>query len=63
MDGLPTFSRGEVVPHFTVTYVRRANAQDGNAREPFRTARLLNTGRHHPRSSWQRHLRPRVTIY
>jgi len=60
---LPTFTRGEVVPHFTTTYVRRANAQDGSSRNPHRAARAMNAGRHHPRSSWQRELRPQVHVY
>jgi hypothetical protein len=53
----------DVVPHYTTTYIRRQNALDGNLRDPYRVARMFNMGRHHPLSSWQRKLRPRVTVY
>ena len=53
----------QVVPHYTTTYVERQNALDGNRRDPFRVARTFNAERHHPRSSWQRHLRPKVHVY
>jgi hypothetical protein len=57
-----THKRSDVVPHYTTQYVERQN-RDGARRDPFRTARAWNMGRHHPRSSWQRQLRPRITVY
>jgi hypothetical protein len=59
-------TRDDIVPHWTINYVRRMNAEDAerhgkgtHERDIYRTARAFNAGRHHPRSSWRRWMRTR----